>query len=265
MVAWLFLMSIHDHPSTGTRFVKFWVDEIPLNATVGNPVEGRHSNAPIMSRDVSRTPGTQERRERESPVHVAAERVRSRESPDFGGGVDYHEYETPQMERISLGGSSNEGRERIPNDERATPPRTNQPKTPAEDQIRRGCSLHSMEPLRDWFCKRADMTSAAECEVALCQLEEDPPDIRQYNVSIREERWTNFLLEGVRFPGMTVDVSQRGEALAIFERDLTIHFQQISRAAALYIRALLGGIKRVLEVYRRGRIHKELSLVHSDH
>ena len=39
---------------------------------------------------------------------------------------------------------------------------------------------------------------------------------------------------------MTVDVIQRGEALAIFERDLIIHFQQISRAAALYIRALLG-------------------------
>ena len=50
---------------------------------------------------------------------------------------------------------------------------------------------------------------------------------------------------------MTVDVIQRGEALAIFERDLIIHFQQISRAAALYIRALLGGIKRTLEIYRR--------------
>ena len=50
---------------------------------------------------------------------------------------------------------------------------------------------------------------------------------------------------------MTVDVIQRGEALAIFERDLIIHFQQISRAAALYIRVLLGGIKRALEIYRR--------------
>ena len=95
------------------------------------------------------------------------------------------------------------------------------------------------------------MTSAAEYEAALCQLEDDPPDIRQYNVNIREERWTNFSLEGVKFPAMTVDVIQRGEALAIFERDLIIHFQQISRAAALYIRALLGGIKRALEIYRR--------------
>ena len=94
--------------------------------------------------------------------------------------------------------------------------------------------------LREWFCKGADMTSPAECEAAWCQLEEDPPDIRQH-----------FSLEGVRFPAMTVDVIQRGEASAIFERDLIIHFQQISRAAALYIRALLGGVNRTLEVYRR--------------
>ena len=173
-----------------------------------------------MFRDVSRTPGTPERRDRESPVHDAAERVRNRESPDFGGGVDYHEYEAPHRERIPLGGSPNDGRERIPNGKRATPLRTNQPKTPPEDQVPKGCSLHSMEPLRDWFCKGADMTSAAEYEAALCQLEEDPPDIRQYNVNIREERWTNFSLEGVRFPAMTVDVIQRGEALAIFESGL---------------------------------------------
>ena len=50
---------------------------------------------------------------------------------------------------------------------------------------------------------------------------------------------------------MTVDVIQRGEALAIFERDLIIHFQQTSRAAALYVRALMGGVKRALEIYRR--------------
>ena len=84
------------------------------------------------------------------------------------------------------------------------------------------------------------MTSAAEFEAALCQLEDDPPDIREYNVNIREERWTHFSLEGVRFPAMTVDVIQRGEALAVFERDLIIHLQQTSRAAALYIRRFGG-------------------------
>ena len=79
------------------------------------------------------------------------------------------------------------------------------------------------------------MTSPAEYEAALCQLllEEDPLDIRQFNVNIREERWTHFSLEGVKFPAVAVDIIQRGEASAIFERDLIIHFQQVSRAAAL--------------------------------
>ena len=60
-----------------------------------------------------------------------------------------------------------------------------------------------------------------------------------------------LLIGRVKFPALTVDVIQRGEALAIFERDLIIHFQQTSRAATLYIRASLGGIKRTLEIYRR--------------
>ena len=77
-----------------------------------------------------------------------------------------------------------------------------------------------MEPLQEWFCKGADMTSPVEYEAALRQLEEDPPDIRQINANIWEERWTHFSLEGVKFPAATVDVIQRGEALAIFERDL---------------------------------------------
>ena len=54
------------------------------------------------------------------------------------------------------------------------------------------------------------MTSAAEYEAALCQLEVDPPNIREYNANTREERWSHFSLEGVRFPAMTVDVFQRG-------------------------------------------------------
>ena len=107
-----------------------------------------------------------------------------------------------------------------------------------------------MEPLRDWFCKGADLTSPAEYEAALCQIEEYPPDIRQYNDNIREERWTQFSLEGAKFPTATVDVIQRDEALATFERDLIIRFQHIWKAAALYARAL-GGVKQALEVYRR--------------
>ena len=55
----------------------------------------------------------------------------------------------------------------------------------------------------------------------------------------------------LKFRAATVDVIQRNEALPIFERDLIIPFQQISRAAALHIRALLGGVKRALDIYRR--------------
>ena len=175
---------------------------------------------PTASRNVNRALVTPERRERGSPTQETVERDRNRRSPDFGGGTGYCENDGHQRGHIPEGGSFNQQREHIPENERRVPPRlSNTPKTPLEEQVPRGCSLHSMEPLREWFCK------------ALCQLEDDTPDTRQYNVNIREERWTNFSLEGVRFPAMTVDVIQRGEALAIFERDhyslLTIHFQQI--------------------------------------
>ena len=179
--------------ASGTRFVKFWVDEVPIHASEESPSP------------------------RDSPIGEATDRDIEKRSPDFGGGVDVYDNDIADKEQILLGGSSHGARERIPFVEKSTPPRVDYPKTPREDQILRGCSLHSMEPLREWFCKGADMTSAAEYEAALAQLEEDPPDIRQYNANIREERWTNFSLEGVRFPAMTVDVIQRGEALAILK------------------------------------------------
>ena len=210
-------------PMSGRRVVRFWVDESPVHED---------------SVSETRTPRRTDQAGVSTPTRRHAEGGCSRESPEFGGGVDYHDLDPPR-------------RERLPENTRESPPRIRQHNTPPEDQNSRGCSLHSMEPLRDWFCKGADMTSASEFEASLCLLEEDPPDIREYNVNIREERWTQFNLEGVKFPAMTVDVIQRGEALAVFERDLIIHFQQISRAAALYVRALLGGVKRALEVYRR--------------
>ena len=179
-------------PVSSARLAKFWVDEVPLNAS---------------------EEGLNQRRERDNPICEA--RDTERRSPDFGRGVGYQEHDSTTRERIPLGGSSHDARERVPHDEGSTPPRMSYPETPPEDQIPKGCSLHSMEPLREWFCKGADMTSAAEYEAALVQLEEDPPDIRHYNANIREERWTNFSLEGVRFPAMIVDVIQRGEALEI--------------------------------------------------
>ena len=61
------------------------------------------------------------------------------------------------------------------------------------------------------------MTSPAEYEAALCQLEQYPPEVRLLNNNIA------------------------------FERDLIIHFQKISKAAALQVRALLGGRRRAPE------------------
>ena len=113
-------------PSSGTRFLRFWVAEIPLSTATGNHVEEGRSNVPAMSRDASRTPVTPERRERGSPIQKTTERDRSRGSPDFGG-VHYHGCETLQRERIPMGGSSSAEREHIPNNERMTPPRVHQP------------------------------------------------------------------------------------------------------------------------------------------
>ena len=217
------LAIVDTSPTSGMRVVRFWVDEPSVHEdSVGE------ARSPLRTEQIGIS----------TPPRRHTEGECSRESPEFGGGVDYHDLDSPR-------------RERLPEGTRESPPKTRQNNTPPEDQNPRGCSLHSMEPLRDWICRGADMTSASEFEASLRLLEDNPPDIRDYNANIREERWTHFSLEGVRFPAMTVDVIQRGEALAVFERDLIIHFQQISRAAALYVRALLGGVKRTLEVYRR--------------
>ena len=159
-------------------------------------------------------------------------------SPGFGAGVS-----ATQCETFGPAGLAPRPEMQLHADHQSRSGIT--PRIPPEDHMPKGCSLLSMEPLREWFCSGADMTSPAEYEAALCQIEYDPPDIRQYSDN------THSSLEGVQFATVTVDVIQRGEALAIFDRDLIIHFQQISKAAALYVRALLGGIKRALEVYRR--------------
>ena len=203
----------------------------------------------LSARDGERAPPSLERRERPPHDQLGQDRGFGYGSPDFGGGVHFDE-ETCE-------------RGHIPGHERSQHRTPQTPRIPQEDNVPKGCSLHSMEPLREWFCKGADMTSPAEYEAALCQLEENPPDIRQFNVNLREEQWTHFSLEGVKFPAATVDVIQRGEALAIFERDLPLHFQQISRAAPLYIHALLGWVKRALEIYRRVDETKEPSMVDS--
>ena len=101
-----------------------------------------------------------------------------------------------------------------------------------------GCSVTSIEPLRQWFWRGAYMTSPLEVEAAVTRLEREPPEIREINDDIREERWTNSSLEEVKLPSSTIDVVKRGEALANSERELVIHFEHISKAAALYAKTL---------------------------
>ena len=152
-------------PSTGSRFVKFWVDEIPLqDEHIGE--DRREIDPSVAQHAGSRTPSPMERERLETPVRRPTGTGCSRESPDFGAGVDYRDRDESR-------------RERLPDNSHESPPRTRQNCSPPEDQNPRGCSLHSMEPLRDWFCKGADMTSAAEFEAALCQLESDPPQTIQ--------------------------------------------------------------------------------------
>ena len=76
----------------GTRSVRFWVDEAP-SSPEGSRSHGdeEHANPLAIARDVNRAPMTPERRERVSPVQETLDRNHSRGSPDFGGGVGYHE------------------------------------------------------------------------------------------------------------------------------------------------------------------------------
>ena len=140
----------------------------------------------LSARETSRAPASPERRERPPLDQSSQDRSYGYGSPDFGGGVGVHDDDTYH-------------RGPIPENARS-PTRdahTHTPQIPPENNIRKGCSLQSMEPLREWLCKGADVTSPAEqYEAALCQLEEDPPDIRQVNVNIREEEMDTFVLGG---------------------------------------------------------------------
>ena len=73
-------------PTSGARVVRFWVDEVPIQ---DESVSG------------SRAPTPMEQRGLETPARRSNGAGRSRESPDFGGGVDYHDQETPRRETTS--------------------------------------------------------------------------------------------------------------------------------------------------------------------
>ena len=138
-------MTDEDPHNPGVRHVRFWVDEAPSSPEDSRShVEEELTTSLANARDVSRAPMTPERRDR------------SRGSPDFGGGVGYSDnggHHRGVIESLST------IQKHIPENDRPSPPRSpNQPRIPPEHQVPRGCSLHSMEPLREWFCKGADVT-----------------------------------------------------------------------------------------------------------
>ena len=124
-----------DPHTPGTRFVRFWVDETPIGPEdSGSHGDEEHPNPLAMTRDVSRTPATPERRERGSPKQEIVDRDSSRGSPDFGGGTGYRENDDHQRGHIPEGESSSHHREHIPENDRSSPPRlSNQPRIPPED------------------------------------------------------------------------------------------------------------------------------------
>ena len=203
-----------DPRSPESRFARFWVDEVPINPDDSRSHgDAEHPSPSNHVRDAARAPMTPEQRDRGCLTQVTSDRDRSRGSPDFGEGTGYTENESQQKGPIPEGESSSYRREHIPENARLSTVRpSNQSRIPPEDQVPKGCSLHSMEPLREWFCKGVDITSAAEYEAALCQLEDDPPGIRQYNANIR--RCLDGSIDSIESSNRSVDKCQAAESSA---------------------------------------------------
>ena len=125
-------LAVTDAETRGVRYVKFWVDGAP-----SSPADGGASfvgeEAPI----------------RASYPHAATPPFPNLSAgDDFGGGVRFDDDDAYERGHIPESVRSH-----------TRTPQTSQ--IPPEDNVPRACSLHSMEPLREWFCKGADMTSRA--------------------------------------------------------------------------------------------------------
>ena len=62
----------------------------------------------------------------------------------------------------------------------------------------------------------------------------NPPDIRELNDSIREESWTNFSLDSVKFPTVAVDAVKGGESLG------ELIFREISNGSGSVCQGIVG-------------------------
>ena len=104
-----------DPHTLGTRFVRFWVDEIPIGPEdSGSHGDEEHPNPSAMTRDVNRTPVTPQRWERGSPTQEIVDRDRNRGSPDFGGGTGHCENDSHQRGHIPEGENSHHQRDTFP-------------------------------------------------------------------------------------------------------------------------------------------------------
>ena len=121
------------------------------------------------------------------------------------------------------------------------------PKVPPEDQVPTGCSLLSMEPLREWFCRGADTTSPAEFEAALYQLETNPPNISRTGNSQGLTTINSSYLQGIDAPRKhelrlirsvgpcEVNKNQknvRNPNHHYFSKNVTIHLQSVLQYAS---------------------------------
>ena len=75
-------------PTSGTRVVRFWVDEVPLQ---DESVSGTRAPIPMDQRSL------------DTPARRPTRGGCSRESPEFGGGVDYHDLDASRRERFPDG------------------------------------------------------------------------------------------------------------------------------------------------------------------
>ena len=129
-----------DPQNPGVRTVKFWVDEVPSSpGSSRSHVEEDFTTLLAGPRDASRAPITPERRDR------VMQGQENRGSQDFGGGVGYQENDDPPRGHIP---ESDRNATQHRGHNRSSPVRsTYYSRTPPEDQIPRGCSLHSRHQL----------------------------------------------------------------------------------------------------------------------
>ena len=141
-------LAMTDEGSTRVRYVKFWVDEAPSSAARerSSPLDEElptHASYPrepvppfpnLSARDGAQAPPSPERRERLPQDHTGQGAGFSPGSRDFGGGVRFEDGDMYE-------------RGRIPGSARSQTKMSNAPRIPPQDNVPRGCSLHSMEPL----------------------------------------------------------------------------------------------------------------------